>query len=169
MGKRSRDAPVPSSRILVLGYGNPGRHDDGLGPAAAEAIERRGFAGVQASANYQLVIEDASDAAGCDAVIFIDAAKVGPEPFSVAPVYPANDVACFVSHFVSPELILGISGRVFGHVPRAWLIGIRGYEFGLHEGLTRRARKNLDLALSHICDSMLGAAHAAPQTLPAIR
>jgi hydrogenase maturation protease len=27
-------------RVLVLGYGNPGRQDDGLGPAAVAEIEK---------------------------------------------------------------------------------------------------------------------------------
>lgn len=156
MGNSSQLARAPESRILVLGYGNPGRQDDGLGPAAAEAIERRQLAGVRASANYQLMIEDASDAAECDAVIFIDAAKSGAEPYSIAPVYPTTEVACFASHFVPPELILGLSGRVYGHIPRAALIGIRGYEFGFCEGLTEQARENLERALYHICHAMLG-------------
>jgi hydrogenase maturation protease len=30
----------PSPRVLVIGYGNPGRQDDGLGPAAAAEIEK---------------------------------------------------------------------------------------------------------------------------------
>ncbi|MBV8574206.1 MAG: hypothetical protein JOZ58_04080, partial [Acetobacteraceae bacterium] len=33
-------------RVLVLGYGNPGRQDDGLGPAAVAEIDRRAFPGV---------------------------------------------------------------------------------------------------------------------------
>ncbi len=148
-------AALANGRLLVLGYGNPGRQDDGLGPAAAEAIERRNFAGVTASANYQLMIEDASDAAECEAVLFIDAAKAGGEPFTITPVYPAHDVACFASHFVRPELVLGISDRVYGHVPPAWLLGVRGYEFGFGEGLTDRARENLDRALAHVSGLIL--------------
>ena len=126
-------------RILILGYGNPGRGDDGLGPAAAEKIESRQFRGVVASANYQLMLEDSSDASKADVVVFIDAAKTGTEPYFVQPVYPARDVACFASHFVSPESIVGLSGRIFGHVPQAFAIGIRGYEFDFCEGLTTTA------------------------------
>lgn len=144
------------SRILVLGYGNPGRQDDGLGPAAAEAIERRRFERVQTSANYQLAIEDASDAAECDVVIFVDASKTGPEPFSVAPVRPSSEVACFVSHFVRPEYIMSLCRSVYGRTPRAYLIGIRGYDFDFGEGLTERARENLEIAVSSLCRSILG-------------
>jgi Ni,Fe-hydrogenase maturation factor len=34
-------------RVLVLGYGNPGRQDDALGPAAALAIAQMGFQNVK--------------------------------------------------------------------------------------------------------------------------
>src|SRR5450432_1649313 len=53
-------------RILVIGYGNPGREDDGLGPAAAAEIERLGRPGVSVRGNYQLVLEDAADVAEAD-------------------------------------------------------------------------------------------------------
>lgn len=148
---------MPERRILVLGYGNPGRRDDGLGPAAAEAIEALALDGVRTSANYQLMIEDASDASESDVVIFIDAAKSGAEPYSIAPVVPATNVSAFASHVVAPELILGLSGRVYGHVPHGSLVGIRGYDFAFEEGLTREARSNLACALAHIRDVLIGA------------
>jgi hydrogenase maturation protease len=147
---------VADARILVLGYGNPGRRDDGLGPAAAEAIEAMSLGGVRTSANYQLMIEDAYDAAQSDLVIFIDAAKSGAGPYSVSPVRPATNVSAFASHVVAPELVLGLSGRVYGHVPRASLIGIRGYAFGFDEGLSARAQANLSRALAHIRHVVIG-------------
>ena len=47
-------------RILLLGFGNPGRQDDGLGPALVQAIEEMEIPGVRAEADYQLNIEDAA-------------------------------------------------------------------------------------------------------------
>lgn len=139
------DAPV-----LVLGYGNPGRQDDGLGCAAAEAIAALGLAGVRTSAGYQLAIEDAYDASECAAVIFIDASRSGAEPFSVEAVLPSTELTCFASHDVRPELIIGLCRRVYGRSPDASLIGIRGYAFGFDEGLTGRAQANLESALAYI-------------------
>ena len=147
---------MPEARILVLGYGNPGRRDDGLGPAAAEAIEAFSLRGVRTSANYQLMIEDAYDAAESDVVIFIDAAKAGAEPYSISAVQPATNVSAFASHVVAPELVLGLSGSVFGHIPRASLVGIRGYAFNFEEGLSARAQANLASALVHIRNVMIG-------------
>ena len=40
------------------GYGNPGRQDDGLGPALAECIQALQWTGVTGDADYQLNIEN---------------------------------------------------------------------------------------------------------------
>ena len=49
------------NRVLVIGYGNPGRQDDGLGAAVIERLEALGLEGVTVDADYQLNIEDAAD------------------------------------------------------------------------------------------------------------
>jgi hydrogenase maturation protease len=141
---------VDERHTLVLGYGNPGRQDDGLGPAAAEAIEALRFEGVETSSNYQLMIEDASAAAEAGRVLFIDASKTGDSPFTIETVVAATSVSCFASHEVPPELIMGLCRDVYGCVPPAQILGIRGYEFEFSEGLTARALENLGLALARI-------------------
>jgi hydrogenase maturation protease len=140
---------LSKSRVLVLGYGNPGRQDDGLGPAAAEAVQRLGVPRVTVEIDYMLNIEDAAEAAQHDCVLFLDAAETGPEPFDVREIRPAEEVA-FTSHIVKPEVITAICKKHFGRVPRAWLIAIRGYEFELQEGLTDAARANLDSAIAYL-------------------
>jgi DNA-binding response OmpR family regulator len=47
-----------ANRVLVIGYGNPGRLDDGLGPALAETLQRLDLPGVTVDADYQLTAED---------------------------------------------------------------------------------------------------------------
>jgi hydrogenase maturation protease len=137
-------------RILVIGYGNPGRQDDGLGPAAAAEIDRLARPGVLVHDNYQLVLEDAADVAEADVVWFIDAARAGPEPFEIRRLSPATSSA-FTSHLAKPETILAIAERYYGRSPEAWLLGIRGYEFdNFHERLTERAKDNLRQAVTHI-------------------
>ena len=72
-------------RILIFGYGNPGRQDDGLGVAIAERIE--GWArqvsqtNIEVDSNYQLNIEDASNISEHDIVYFVDASKEGKPLF----------------------------------------------------------------------------------------
>jgi hydrogenase maturation protease len=133
--------------VLVLGYGNPGRQDDGLGPAAVAEIEKLAWPDVTAQENYQLVIEDAADIAEHDVVWFIDAARGGPEPYEIRKLFPRPEFA-FTSHLLKPETLLAIAELYYASSPEAYLLGIRGYEFEFLEGLTERAKANLILAIA---------------------
>lgn len=134
-------------RTLVLGYGNPGRQDDGLGPAVATAIAEAGWPGVTAYDNYQLNIEDAIDVAEHDVVWFVDAGKTGPAPYFVSCLDPAPGIE-FTSHLVRPEVILAIARQYYGRSPPAFLLGIRGYAFEFVEQITPAAAANMRAALS---------------------
>ena len=97
--------PHRETSVFIIGYGNPARGDDGLGPACAEAIEALGLPGVAVQTNYQLQVEDATDIVSHDTVIFIDAdadpgathaysfTRVDPEaePAAAPAASPANN------------------------------------------------------------------------------
>lgn len=138
-------------RVLVLGYGNPGRQDDGLGPAAAARIDGLGWPNITAYDNYQLNIEDAVDVAEYDVVWFVDAAKAGPSPYEVRDLSPAATID-FTSHLVRPEAVLAIARQCYGKTPKAFLLAIRGYEFEFVEELTSGAIENLHVALTMLTD-----------------
>ena len=138
-------------RVLVLGYGNPGRQDDGLGPAVVAEIESMGLPNVTAFDNYQLNIEDAIDVAAHDIVWFVDAARTGPSPYSVRVVSPSPTIE-FTSHIVRPEAILAIARQCYGESPQAFMLAIRGYEFEFIEALTPGAKDNLRAALGMLAD-----------------
>jgi hydrogenase maturation protease len=140
-------------RILVLGYGNPGRGDDGLGPAVATAIERLGLCHVTAYDNYQLNMEDAIEVAEHDVVWFVDATKTGPSPYAVSVLAPVGSVE-FTSHIMRPQTVLAIAQQCYGKVPSAFLLGIRGYEFEFVEELTPGAADNLGAALAMLMQSV---------------
>ncbi|MCX7818429.1 MAG: hydrogenase maturation protease [Kiritimatiellae bacterium] len=147
-------------RVLVIGYGNPGRLDDGLGPACAEALRARAIPGVTVESNYQLVVEDAAAAAGHDAVVFVDATVDGPEPFAWRPTSP-HAATGLGSHTLDPGAVLELTRSVFHAHPEGWILAIRGYEFDrFGERLSPRARENLDAAIEFL-DSWLRAG-AAP-------
>jgi len=138
------------SQILLLGIGNPGRRDDGLGPALAEAFERLAIPGLSIDAGYQLQVEDAAAIAEHRIVVFADADAAGAEPFSFLRVKPVRGLS-FSSHSLEPSALLALAEEALGARPEAWLLGIRGYEFGeLAEGLTDRARDNLRQAIEFI-------------------
>lgn len=135
------------TRVLLIGYGNPGRLDDGLGPALAAALEERGLAGVTVDADYQLTIEDAAAVAGHDVVVFADADAAGPEPFSFRRIEPEPALG-FSSHSVEPKEVLALAQELFGAQTQGYLLGIRGYAFnGFGESLSEKAQTNLASAL----------------------
>ena len=143
-----------SVKILLIGYGNPGRLDDGLGPALAEAVAKLAIPGVTVDADYQLTVEDAAEIARHDVVIFADADVSGPEPFSFRRIEPAPAVS-FSSHSVQPSAVLGLACELFAAQSEGYLLGIRGYAFNsFGESLSEKAQANLDAAMRFITQAL---------------
>lgn len=140
-------------KILIYGYGNPGRQDDGLGIELVEEIDRwrteTVLDHVFTDSNYQLNLEDAAGIAGYDVVIFVDASREEIRDFCLDPLIP-SDKTEFSMHAVSPAFILHLAKSVFHQEPEAYLMHIRGYEWEFMEGMTDRAKANLARAVTFI-------------------
>jgi hydrogenase maturation protease len=121
------------ARVLVYGYGNPGRLDDGLGPALVDALAAHGCPGdVTLETGYQLQVEDAALVAPFDLVVFADAHASCAPPFELRRLEPLHD-ADFTTHSLAPEA--------------GFVLGIRGDRFDDYgEGLSPLARRHLDAA-----------------------
>lgn len=141
-------------RVLVIGYGNAGRRDDGLGPAIAETLGGLALPGVQVRVAVQLAPEDAVDAARAERVIFVDAARSGREPFAWHDVAPHLDAGDAAAHGIAPETLLGLCAGVYGRAPQGRLLAVRGYAFGVSEGMSRGARANLAAAVNALVDAV---------------
>ncbi|MCF7853446.1 MAG: hydrogenase maturation protease [Candidatus Pacebacteria bacterium] len=152
--KPETDKNAPLGDVLVIGYGNPGRLDDGLGPALAAALEKETLDGVTVDSNYQLTVEDALPISQHKVVIFADADVAGPEPFYFKAVKPGKHVT-FSSHSISPRSVLGLAEELFEKVPAAYVLGIRGYEFNeFEERLSTGAQNNLQHALAFVTNAL---------------
>jgi hydrogenase maturation protease len=139
-----------SNNVLLIGFGNPGRRDDGLGPALAEAVERLGIPHVTVEADYQLSVEDAAQVAEHDIVVFADADTAGPAPLSFQQIEPVRAVG-FSSHSVRPPALLALAADLFGKTVPGYLLRIRGYAFNEYaERLSDRAKANLEAAIQFI-------------------
>ena len=136
-----------SGRGLVLGYGNPGRGDDGLAVRLVEMLEPGAPEGVDVEAAFQPGIEHAAAVAEHDWVLFVDAAAEGRAPCVVRRVEPLPNAA-FSTHVVDLGSILAIAEQSFGSRTPAWLLAVRGYDFGMAEELSEGAARNLDAALA---------------------
>lgn len=148
------------AKVLFLCYGNPGRLDDGLGPAFAQKLEKLGLEGVKVESDYQLSVEDALTVSQHDLVFFVDASVGGAEPFSLSRVVPVFDLS-FTTHSVEPENLLGLAETLFGSKAVGYALGIRGYcfnEFG--ELVSSRAKENLEAAIAYAQEFLQGAVPA---------
>jgi hydrogenase maturation protease len=136
-----------SRRGLVLGYGNPGRGDDGLAVRLVETLLDGAPEGVDVEAAFQPGIEHAAAVAEHDWVLFVDAAAEGRAPCEVRRVEPMPKAA-FSTHVVDLGSILAIAEESFGMRTPAWLLAVRGYDFGMAEELSAGAALNLNASLA---------------------
>ncbi|KAB2969316.1 MAG: hydrogenase maturation protease [Thermoanaerobaculia bacterium] len=146
---------MSARRTLILAWGNPGRRDDGLGPALAAAVGALELPGVTVESGYQLQVEDAAEVARYERVLFVDADRGGAGPFRVRSLEAAPGGLGFSTHSVAPGQLLALCRDLFGSEPEAWLLGIRGYDFDeFGEGLSDRACANLASATGYVRDAL---------------
>lgn len=151
-GKPLFDRPERDSAMILIGYGNPGRGDDGLGPAFSQRLAGRALSELEIDTDYQLVAEHALTISGHEVVVFADAEMGGENPFSFQEI-AAGAPEVLGSHSLKPQTVLALCETLYGAKPRAYVLGISGHEFGeVKEGLSEKALKNLDDAEAFFLD-----------------
>jgi len=139
-----------SKRILVIGYGNPGRGDDGLAPSLAERLERLELPGVKVESDYQLTVEHAAMAAEADIVVFADAARDAESLFYLKPVGSAHGRG-FSTHSLSPGEVLLLAQSCFKAEPQGYLLGMKATSMDqFEERLSEVAAAALEAALARL-------------------
>ncbi len=136
-------------KILVYGYGNPGRQDDGIGARFVELIsewiEKENISGIYTDCNYQLNIEDSSLVADYDIIFFVDASVVEEvEYYKLEKVEPNNATIEFTMHAVSTAYVIDLCQKIYHKTPEAYVLHIKAYEFDFVEEITPKALHNLN-------------------------
>jgi hydrogenase maturation protease len=122
--------------VLVIGYGNPLRGDDGAGWAIAAQLRLLDVASkCEIRTCHQLMPELAADFGEFGAVILIDAsAEQEAGTLAIRELAPVAAAGLQVfSHHVTPEALLTMCAELHGRAPRAWLLTIGGKDFGFSE------------------------------------
>ncbi|MCU0394485.1 MAG: hydrogenase maturation protease [Chitinophagaceae bacterium] len=159
-------APETSNdRLLVIGIGNEGRGDDGLGWRFAQAVSQLSIEGLDVEWRYQLQVEDALLICRYPSVVFVDAShQHHPGGYAWNSCFPAGHYF-FSSHVQSPETILYLCRELYQQQPEAWILSITGLQWDLHVGLSTEASGNLGRALDFF--SRLLQEHPTLNTSPA--
>ncbi len=144
--------------ILIYGYGNPGRQDDGLGIFLTEKVDNwikeKNLKSIKVDCNYQLNIEDAAEIADKDLVVFVDASKEDINDFLFTEVKP-SDKTEFSMHAVSPSYIFNLCNIIYNKAPDTYLLHIKGYKWDFLKEMTEQAENNLTKAYDFLMKFIL--------------
>jgi len=137
-------------RLLIYGYGNIGRQDDGLGVYFAEAMEKwarkNEIKDIFFDTNYQLNIEDSLLMVDKDIVLFADASHEGAG-VAIKKLVATEAISSFSTHKINPESLVYLCEKLYNKSPLSYLITIKGYEWEIGREMSEIAQKNLDSAL----------------------
>jgi hydrogenase maturation protease len=139
--------------ILVIGYGNPLRGDDGVGWRVAEAAATVLPDPPVSVLTVQLLTPELADPISrSDLLILIDAAAEGPPGevrcFPIAANSAAAASLAIGTHEVTLDRLLGMAEELFGHCPPAYMVTIAGESFEVSESLTSTVEAATTEALS---------------------
>jgi hydrogenase maturation protease len=145
-------------RVLIIGFGNPLRSDDGLGWHVAEQLSRQlSQNDVQVIAVHQLTPEMAELASHVERMLFIDASRMGePGTLQCETVVPAVASSRY-SHDLSPAALLGLAQELYGRCPEAYLLSIAGECFETGDTMSATVEKAIPSLLAEV-DRLLDSA-----------
>ena len=112
--------------VLVIGYGNAMRTDDGLGRHAAERLAHDPrLAGATVIACHQLTPELALDVSRAALVVFVDASHDRPAgTFTIERMERTGRGDSGWSHQFSPSSLIALTGELYGPSPDVYLVSV---------------------------------------------
>jgi hydrogenase maturation protease len=143
--------PSTSPPLLVIGYGNTLRGDDGVGSKVADAIAALNVPGVEAFSCHQLNPELAEQVSRAGSVVFVDAAMDAPREVRWRPL-EAGESSQLMAHAADPRTVLALARDVYGRCPKAWWLTIPIEQTGFSETLSPFAEQGYNQALRMIQD-----------------
>ncbi len=152
---------TPSGGWCIVGYGNPERRDDGLGPHIVRALT----AALPPGGRWNLVIawhlepELVETVSEADGLILVDATSERlTSGRRWSRLVPRLDEASPLSHSVRPGFLLGLVELLHGRRPPAWQVSVQGEEFHHGRGLSTAAARRARRAVTDIKNFLVGAA-----------
>ncbi len=135
--------------LLLIGYGNDLRSDDGAGRVVADRIEEMGLEGVRVLSASQLMPEMALELAAARRVVFVDA-SVAVEVLTERVVQPGGS-GSVMTHRGDPGSLLAMASEE-GHVPEAVLLEIPATNFQMGFDLSPPTAAGVEKAVRRVMD-----------------
>jgi hydrogenase maturation protease len=150
----SRERPQTAS-TWVIGYGNPHRRDDGLGPYVVNRLcdELHSTGRMSFRSLHQLdpvLVEELQTA---DIIVLVDATVEDLEGgVCWTKVRPGMEISSRGTHHLKPSTLLGLLEAFYHRSPPTWLVSVQGSDFGFGEGLSPQTREKADRASVEIAE-----------------
>ena len=127
--------------VLVIGYGNAMRRDDGAGQRLARLVAASKLPGVRSLAVHQLSPELAEALASARVAVFVDAEEEA-EAAAARPITEAPGLAT-LGHACGPAWLLALAQAIYGRRPPAWLVSVPAQDTGHGTGLSSSAKRGV--------------------------
>lgn len=137
--------------VVLIGYGNPLRRDDGFGWLLAQRLQTElDDPDVEIIAAHQLTPELAEPLSRADYAIFADASTSAqddkPELHELAAQETGGGQ---FTHHVSPQCLLSFTRTLYGTAPyKSWLLSVRAQDMGFGEQLSPPVARALETAVT---------------------
>lgn len=131
-------------KILLIGFGNEYRRDDGLGIKLLDLIDNN----VEKMKVQELTFDISEILKDYDIVIFIDASIEGDE-ISFRKISGEKAFSPLTHHTSCEELLIWTK-TLYGKTPEFYLLSLRGYDFDFGEELSKKAEENLQKGLEFL-------------------
>jgi len=132
---------------LIIGYGNRLRGDDSAGPRLAERLsDQWSKEQISVISGHQLTPELALELAApeVEGVLFLDAKQNQTTACVISQLNPDGTGSC--GHQLSPQQLLQLARKLYGHAVPGWLLTIAGEQFSFCEQLSPACEYNSTLA-----------------------
>ena len=137
------------AQLLVIGYGNELRRDDGIGAKIANAVAEWNLSNVQAIACHQLTPELTEAMAFAGYLVFVDAALGTGDSVQIREIEP-DENSQVMAHATNPRSLLALAKQLFGRCPPASSLTIPVQDIDFGEELSPLARQGFNIALEKI-------------------
>ena len=135
------------TKILIIGYGNSLRSDDGIGRYLVEKIEQEQWAKVQTLSVHQLTPELATAIASVDQVIFLDAqSNLQENALQLQELSPKISTTG-LGHRGDPGELLALTAQLYGQTPRAWWLLMPAHNFDWGETFSAVTNQAIPVAI----------------------
>lgn len=147
-----------SAGVWIIGYGNPHRRDDGVGPYVVKRLgwslrharECRLLSRLHLDSDLLVDLRDAQT------IVLVDAtAEPVAGGWRWTRVFPERGNLPYLTHHTSPGFFLGLFQSVYCACPPTWLASVQGHDFGFGEGLCPSTEKRAEAVVADIAGRIL--------------